>query len=103
MPPFRKALSLFLRWVLRNVLRLPITDTQCGLKGFNRQGREVFLKTRINRFLFDLEFVQLVARNKALMAKPLEVTLRDDVTFSKVNLRVLATESLNFVVLLFRR
>lgn len=101
-PAFRKALSKTLRWTLRNVLRLPITDTQCGLKGFNDRGKTHFLATRINRFLFDLEFVRSVARSK-LRAVPVSVKLRADVTFSQMNMRILLPEMINFFWLLIRR
>ncbi len=53
-PPFRRRLSKSLRWLLRNVLRQPIDDSQCGLKGFDASGKAVFLETTIDRFLFDL-------------------------------------------------
>ena len=39
-PASRRVLSKTLRWLLKRVLRLPITDTQCGLKGFNKKGEE---------------------------------------------------------------
>ena len=102
-PLFRKLLSKLLRWVLKKILKLSITDTQCGLKGFNQRGREVFLQTKINRFLFDLEFVLMASRNKSLKIKPVLVELREGITFSKVNLKVLFVESLNFLMLVFKK
>lgn len=102
--PFaRRLISKFLRWVLKRVLKLPITDTQCGLKGFNTKGKEVFLKTTINRFLFDLEFVKLVTKKQLnLKVEPVNVKLRADVVFSKMNYKVLMGESINFARLFFR-
>ena len=96
--PFaRRVISKFLRWVLKTVLKLPITDTQCGLKGFNAKGKEVFLNTKINRFLFDLEFVKMAtSKNTDLSVTPVEVKLRPDVVFSKMNYKVLLGESVNF-------
>ena len=99
-PWFRKQLSKFLRFMLKRVLRLAITDTQCGLKGFNQRGREQFLRTSINRFLFDLEFVMLTSRQAEMETRPVQVALRDDVTFSKVNGRILLREAINFFGLL---
>ena len=75
-PWFRKQLSKFLRWMLKRILRLPITDTQCGLKGFNQRGRERFLQTTINRFLFDLEFVKLLGRDQTMEVRPVQVECR---------------------------
>lgn len=95
-PLFRKLLSRMLRWLLKAVLRLEVTDSQCGLKGFNKEGKEVFMRTKINRFLFDLEFVMLLARKSSANTKMVLVRLRDGITFSKVNLTILIGEMINF-------
>jgi hypothetical protein len=100
-PWFRRVISKVLRWTLRNVLRQPISDSQCGLKGFDNEGKKLFLTTTIDRFLFDLEFLML-AKGKVLVS-PVPVELRDGVVFSKVGLRILATEGRNFITLLLKR
>ncbi len=94
-PTKRTLISKFLRWILRRVFRLPITDTQCGLKGFNQKGREVFMQTRIERFLFDMEFIALASRNKGITMDPIAVRLRSNIQFSKMNTKILITESVN--------
>ncbi|TNE79067.1 MAG: glycosyltransferase family 2 protein [Bacteroidetes bacterium] len=95
-PARRTLISKVLRWTFRVVFRLPITDTQCGLKGFDQEGKEVFLKTRIERFLFDMEFIALASRNKSLKMVPVAVSLRSDVQFSRMSVRILLTEAVNF-------
>ncbi|MEO6038710.1 MAG: glycosyltransferase [Saprospiraceae bacterium] len=100
-PPFRRWLSRALRWLLRNVLRQPIGDSQCGLKAFEESGRRIFLETTIDRFLFDLEFLMLA--NGRVTVTPVPVQLRDGVVFSKVGWRILATEGRNFLWLLWRK
>lgn len=100
-PAARKLLSKFLRWLLRNVIRLPVTDSQCGLKGFDRAGREVFLSTSIDRFLFDLEFLMLAGRRRVAVT-PCPVELREGVVFSSVGAKILATEGLNFLKLFLK-
>lgn len=100
-PLFRRWLSQALRWLLRNVLRQPIGDSQCGLKAFDQTGRGVFLETTIDRFLFDLEFLMLA--NGRVAVTPVPVQLRDGVVFSKVGWRVLSTEGRNFLWLLWRK
>jgi len=95
-PKRRTLISKVLRWMLKVVFRLPITDTQCGLKGFNQKGRDLFLQTRIERFLFDMEFIALASHTKGVKTTPVSVTLRDDVVFSRMNARILLTESINF-------
>ncbi|MBK7938645.1 MAG: glycosyltransferase [Lewinellaceae bacterium] len=100
-PLFRRWLSKGLRWLLRNVLRQPVGDSQCGLKAFDNAGKGVFLETTIDRFLFDLEFLMLA--NGRVPVAPVPVELRDGVTFSKVGWKILATEGRNFLWLLLRR
>lgn len=101
-PPGRKRISKILRWMLRTFLRLRITDTQCGLKGFNEKGRKLFLATRINRFLFDLEFIFLASNESGVKVEPCEVALKPGIVFSKMSLRVLALESFNFFKIFVR-
>jgi glycosyltransferase involved in cell wall biosynthesis len=101
-PPARKFISKVLRWLLRTFLRIKITDTQCGLKGFNAKGRKVFLATTINRFLFDLEFIFLASGMKELNISPIQVELKPGVVFSKARLGILLRESLNFTSILAR-
>ena len=99
-PTKRKWISKIVRFVFRTVFRLPITDTQCGLKGFNQKGKQVFLKTTINRFLFDMEFIALASKNKSVVMKPVYVELRKNVVFSRMNLKILTSEFWNFIKIL---
>src|SRR5688572_2743784 len=74
-PFLRKIISKFLSWTLKTFLRLPTDDSQCGIKGFNKKGATVFLDTKINRFLFDLEFIKLSSKRKLNIQKA-EVELK---------------------------
>lgn len=100
-PASRRRLSQGLRWLLRNVLRQPIDDSQCGLKGFDHAGKAVFLETTIDRFLYDLEFLMLAGGRVPVYPVPVE--LRPGVVFSKVNWKILATEGRNFLQLFVRQ
>ena len=100
-PPFRRRLSKVLRWVLRNLFRQPIDDSQCGLKAFDNAGKQIFLQTTIHRFLFDLEFLMLA--NNHVRVLPVPVELREGVKFNKVGWNVLATEAANLLKLMLRR
>ncbi len=101
--PFgRKVISKLLRGVLKTFLRLPTDDTQCGIKGFNKNGADLFKTTQIDRFLFDLEFVKLVSKRK-LDCVTVDVTLKPGIVFSKVNIKILLKESINFIKVLFRK
>lgn len=101
-PWFRKVISKTLRWFLKTFLRLPTDDSQCGIKGYNNNGKQAFLDTKIDRFLFDLEFIKLASKRK-LTCKTVTVILKPNIVFSKVNLKILVTESFNFFKVLFRK
>jgi len=96
LPPSRVRISKFLKFLIRSFLRIPIDDTQCGLKGFDAQGKKVFLDTSIDRFLFDLEFIFLSAREK-LTIKAVEVELREGFELSSMPWKILMQESGNFL------
>ncbi|MDX1939471.1 MAG: glycosyltransferase [Saprospiraceae bacterium] len=100
-PLFRKVLSQSFRWFIKHLLSVPVEDSQCGLKGFDEKGKEIFLKTSIERFLFDLEF--LVLANKKVLVYPVSVELKDGVTFTTMGLNILWRESRNFLKILNRR
>ena len=102
-PFVRRMISKFLRWVVRTFLSMPITDTQCGLKGFKRNVTPLFMQTTIDRYLFDLEFVRNCYKSKIYRVLPVPVALNENVHFRKMNFRILLPEMLNFVRLLFRK
>ena len=100
-PWFRKLLSESFRFVLKTILRFPITDTQCGLKGMSQRGKSIFLQTKIKRFLVDMEFIKRAVKAKEVKIEPVIVQLRDDVVFSKMGIRVIAGELVNFIRVFF--
>ena len=100
-PWFRKGMSELFRFVLKALLNFPITDTQCGLKGMNASGRAVFLNTRIDRFLVDMEFIKLAVRANCQI-EAVVVQLRANVEFSKMGLGVILRELINFIRVVFR-
>jgi hypothetical protein len=101
-PWARRAISKGFRWVLRNLVKLPISDTQCGLKGFDQLGRDLFLRTTIDRFLFDMEFVMLVSRRSDLQVELIDARLDEGVRFSRMDHRILLRESVNFFRVMLR-
>lgn len=94
-PMLRRWISKLLRFSIKNVLGLSISDTQCGLKGFNVRGRACFLSTTIDRYLFDLEFIYLASK-QGLRVVPKKVALRPGIIFRKMNPKILLQESRNF-------
>lgn len=98
LPRARVWISKLLRKMIAFSFRMPVTDTQCGLKGFNQSGKAIFLRTTINRYLCDLEFVYLSYRAKPrlrITAQP--VKLREGVEFGKMKTGVLLSEFFNFL------
>jgi glycosyltransferase involved in cell wall biosynthesis len=102
-PATRVKISKTLRFFTRKMLSLPVNDTQAGLKGFNRRGREVFLKTTINRYLFDLEFLFEAAKVPGMRIKPIKVALKPGIVFSKMNSKILVEEGYSFMKLFLTR
>lgn len=104
LPALRVGISRALKKMIGLFFRMPISDTQCGLKGFNEKGKAVFLKTSIKRYLCDLEFVYLSYRQQPkLTIVSREVSLRKHVAFGSMNLKILFTESFNFLKILNKK
>jgi glycosyltransferase involved in cell wall biosynthesis len=102
-PQLRRIISRFLRVLIRLFLSMPITDTQCGLKGFKRSVAPLFLDTTIDRYLFDLEFVRNCFKSKKYRVKAIPVALNENVHFRSMNYRILLSESVDFIRLLFSK
>ena len=102
-PVFRKTISRCLRFFTRVLLSIPITDTQCGLKGFNDSAKSLFLQTTIDRYLFDLEFIRNCFKSKRYIVKTIPISLKENIHFRKMNYHVLISESVNFIMLLVRK
>jgi glycosyltransferase involved in cell wall biosynthesis len=102
-PGFRAVLSRSLRSLIRRRLKLPFDDTQCGLKAMNEKGKQVFLSTKTNRYLYDLEFIVKASSNPSLKIKPVAVELRDGIVMRRMSPRILFQEASNFLkIILFR-
>lgn len=97
LPLRRKIFSLSLK--LMNYLffpKLKVKDTQSGLKGFNQKGKTIFLKTQINAFLFDMEFLVLASKAYEVKTDWIYVQVREGVHFSSMKLKTIVTELFNF-------
>lgn len=97
-PFMRRVLSKGLSRLIRSFLSIPITDTQCGLKGFVKAIRPVFLGTRIERYLFDLEFIRSSFR-MGYNLKAIQIELNENVRFRVMSYRILFPEIVNFMKL----
>jgi glycosyltransferase involved in cell wall biosynthesis len=100
LPMIRRWMSKLLRYINSRVLRLHTSDTQGGLKAFSGDLRDLFLQTRINRYLFDLEFLHLLSRQKGLRVMTVESDLRPGIVMSRVRLGIMIREAWNFLRIL---
>ncbi len=98
----RKLLSIGLRSIMKFFLQIPVTDTQSGLKVFNQNATKVVLDCKIDRYLFDMELVKLVARRR-LHIDTVKLELRPGVILEPMSLRIVFTEFKNLLFLIFRR
>ena len=96
LPKTRARISKLLRKINGKVLHLKVDDTQAGLKGFRKNVKELFLSTSIDRYLFDLEFIFFLSRTPGLIIEELPIQLREGITFSKMNRKILFHEARNF-------
>lgn len=101
LPSTRVRLSKALRVLASTLLSLPVSDTQAGLKGFNSIGKECLLQTTIPRYLFDLEMIFLAGKQN-LNVQSVEVELNTDVQMSRMSLKIIGIESINFLKVIFR-
>lgn len=105
---YGKALHPLRKMISRNVRRLNLLllgmprrqlDTQGGMKGFRGPGRQAFLDTTIDTFLFDTEFI-LLAWDRGLRIDTIPLTLREGLSFSRMGFKVLFREFCHFLRIL---
>lgn len=101
-PFFRRCLSKGLKSIIKLFLRIPVSDTQSGLKLFNSKGADVLLACQIDRYLFDFEFIKIAAR-KNLNIQSTTLKLREGVVLGAMPLRVVFNELSNLIFILFRK
>ncbi len=101
--PFgRKVISKLLKQLIKLFFALKLSDTQCGLKGFKPLGKELFLQTTINRYLFDLELIQAASRKIPNQIIGVPIILKEGIVFSKINSKIIVQESFNFLRIFFK-
>lgn len=101
LPPFRRFLSISSHILNRMVLGLKIHDTQGGMKGFDQSGRQLFLSTTIDTFLFDTQFVKKASKNKQIRLVTVDAEIRDEIHLSCMGPKVIKQEMKNIFKILF--
>lgn len=95
-PLFRKLLSVSFRMTIRMFLKLQVDDTQCGLKGMDREAAGVFMETSVDGYLFDLEFVKIITSRKIPISR-VNASLKPSIEFTNMSPRILLRESANLI------
>ena len=101
MLPFdRRCYSVLLKKLNYLITGFRIKDTQAGLKGFDNKARVVLLNTKINTFLFELEFLKTSLR-QGLSYEFIEIRCRPGIRFTNFRFRILFRETFCLLKLLF--
>jgi Glycosyl transferase family 2 len=95
LPFSRRLLSRGLRFTNFFLLNFKAIDTQAGIKGLNNDARHIFVNTKTNGFIFELEFIRACFRKKMSMSY-LNVSPRHDISFNNISTKTIARE-LNFL------
>ncbi len=97
LPTYRLILSIGSKLLNRYILRLTIFDKQAGIKGFNKKGKQIFLSTNINGFLFDTEFILKSEKETSIKVGRVNVEPREGITFSNMRMKIVKNEFRNFL------
>jgi glycosyltransferase involved in cell wall biosynthesis len=96
LPVTRRFYSMMSMQMNRLILRLEYYETQGGLKGFNSKGKESFMKTTINGFLFDTEFIYRVSMQKDVAVVNINGITRKGIKPNNIPVGVILKELVNF-------
>ena len=99
LPWARRIISITCVLMNKWIIGLKNPDTQAGFKGFNSKGRSIFLKTKINRYLQDTEFIKLAEKNN-LKVSQIDIILRENIHFKNMGFKIIISELQNFLYLL---
>ena len=84
------------------LLGLTHTDTQGGLKGFNRKGRSFLASTHTRQFLFDTEFIYKASMDDTIFIKEVPVDLREHILLPNMRRGVFLNELKNLVLIAWK-
>ena len=102
LPLKRRIASKGLAFINKYLLGLPVTDTQAGIKGFNQQGKAIFLKTTTERFLFDLEFILIACRIEDICIQEIDVNIVAGTKMTNFSRKILQQEFRNLISIILR-
>jgi glycosyltransferase involved in cell wall biosynthesis len=100
LPLGRRIYSFLLKELNYFITGFQIKDTQAGLKGLDNKARKILAETRINTFLFELEFLKNCLK-QGLTYESINVRCRPGLKFTNFRFRILLKETINLLKLLF--
>ncbi|HUX95731.1 MAG TPA: glycosyltransferase [Bacteroidales bacterium] len=101
LPPGRRIYSFLLKELNYFITGFKIKDTQAGLKGLDNKAKKVLAGTKINTFLFELEFLKR-SLNQGLTYKMISVRCRPGLNFTNFRIRIILKEIFSFLKILFK-
>jgi hypothetical protein len=99
LPPERRIYSFLLKELNYFITGFKIKDTQAGLKGLDNKARKVLAETKINTFLFELEFLKNSLK-QGLTYEFINVSCRPSLKFTNFRFRILLKETISLLKLL---
>jgi glycosyltransferase involved in cell wall biosynthesis len=100
LPLKRRIYSFLLKELNFFITGFKIKDTQAGLKGLDNNARKVLADTKINTFLFELEFLKNSIK-QGLAYEFIDVRCRPGLKFTDFRFRILLKETISLFKLLF--
>lgn len=101
-PVRRKILSLGLMTINFIITGSRIRDTQAGLKGLDNKAKNIFLTTKTNSYIFDLEFI-LKCLKEDLKFNLLQVMVNRNIKFTNFNSGIIKREIKNYIKIILGR
>jgi cellulose synthase/poly-beta-1,6-N-acetylglucosamine synthase-like glycosyltransferase len=100
LPLRRHFISRCLRTANYIMLGFKPIDTQAGLKGFNKEIKNLLLSTKTNGFIFEFEFIRKCVKNNCNIL-PVNISIDENIHFSDFKFGVIFKEIKVYIKLLF--
>jgi glycosyltransferase involved in cell wall biosynthesis len=102
LPLFRRLISRSLQVTNYISTRFRVVDTQAGLKGMSNRAHEILLKTKVNGFIFELEFIRHCLKEN-IPYSFIDVYIEKDRKFSNFSWSILFKELETYFKILFEK
>ena len=100
LPHKRRIISSLMKKLSYLTTGFKIEDTQAGLKGLDNMAKKILADTKINSFLFELEFLKK-SLEQGLSYKFINVSPRPGIRFTNFRLKIIHKEVISFLKIFF--